>query len=109
VISKDTIVVSSAAVGAPVKVRYAWANNPLGNLYNGVGLPASPFQTDGAQLPVVLVRVSDARAPDAQGPAVQNTAAALRVLGLESADALGRRFEARQSATLMVSPWKPSL
>ena len=34
------------AVARPAAVRYAWANNPEGcNLYNGVGLPASPFTT----------------------------------------------------------------
>lgn len=27
-------------------VRYAWADNPDGNLYNGVGLPAFPFRSD---------------------------------------------------------------
>jgi sialate O-acetylesterase len=27
-------------------VRYSWANNPIGNLYNSAGLPASPFRTD---------------------------------------------------------------
>ena len=31
---------------APVAVRYAWANNPIGNLYNSAGLPATPFRTD---------------------------------------------------------------
>jgi sialate O-acetylesterase len=30
----------------PVAVRYAWADNPICNLYNGAGLPASPFRTD---------------------------------------------------------------
>jgi sialate O-acetylesterase len=25
---------------------YAWANNPICNLYNQAGLPASPFRTD---------------------------------------------------------------
>jgi len=30
----------------PVAVRYAWANNPIGNLYNSAGLPAMPFRTD---------------------------------------------------------------
>ena len=31
----------------PVAVRYAWGDNPEGcNLYNGAGLPASPFRTD---------------------------------------------------------------
>lgn len=45
-IEGDTIVVSSEKVGFPVSVRYAWANNPVCNLYNGAGLPASPFRTD---------------------------------------------------------------
>jgi sialate O-acetylesterase len=40
-----TVVVSSAAVPAPVSVRYAWAANPTCNLYNREGLPASPFHT----------------------------------------------------------------
>ena len=40
------IVVSSSAVNNPVAVRYAWANNPVCNLYNKAGLPASPFRTD---------------------------------------------------------------
>jgi sialate O-acetylesterase len=50
----DTVVASASAVPAPLKVRYAWANNPLGNLVNGAGLPASPFQTEGPQLPTTV-------------------------------------------------------
>jgi sialate O-acetylesterase len=47
VIDGDTVVVSSAAVAAPVAVRYAWADEPEGaNLYNKAGLPASTFRTD---------------------------------------------------------------
>ncbi len=45
-IEGDTIVVSSDKVDFPVAVRYGWANNPACNLYNGAGLPASPFRTD---------------------------------------------------------------
>ena len=41
-----TVVVSSPEVPEPAAVRYAWANNPVCNLYNEVGLPASPFRTD---------------------------------------------------------------
>jgi sialate O-acetylesterase len=41
-----TVVVSSPQVPKPVAVRYAWADNPECNLYNQVGLPASPFRTD---------------------------------------------------------------
>ncbi len=52
VISGDTVVVSSPNVPAPAAVRYAWAGNPAGcNLYNQVGLPASPFRTDNWTLP----------------------------------------------------------
>ncbi len=45
-IDGNTIVVSSNEVSEPVAVRYGWANNPVCNLYNKEGLPASPFRTD---------------------------------------------------------------
>jgi sialate O-acetylesterase len=45
-IEKDEVVVSSSEVKFPVAVRYAWANNPECNLYDGANLPASPFRTD---------------------------------------------------------------
>ncbi|MGI5974720.1 MAG: sialate O-acetylesterase [Paludibacter sp.] len=45
-IEGDEIIVSSPEVKFPVAVRYAWADNPICNLYNGAGLPASPFRTD---------------------------------------------------------------
>jgi len=45
-IEGDTVVVSSPEVAAPVAVRYGWADNPVCNLYNEEGLPASPFRTD---------------------------------------------------------------
>jgi len=40
------VVLTCAAVPTPVAVRYDWANNPTGNLYNREGLPAAPFRTD---------------------------------------------------------------
>ena len=45
-IKGDKIIVWSDAVKEPAAVRYAWAINPEGNLYNGEGLPASGFRTD---------------------------------------------------------------
>ena len=45
-IEGDTVVVSSENVSEPVAVRYAWADNPVCNLYNKEDLPASPFRTD---------------------------------------------------------------
>ncbi len=46
-IEGETVVVRSDQVAEPVAVRYAWADNPVCNLYNASGLPASPFRTDG--------------------------------------------------------------
>jgi len=40
------LVLSSKKVKTPVAARYNWADNPDGNLVNGVGLPAAPFRTD---------------------------------------------------------------
>ncbi len=45
-IEGDSVIVSSAKVSKPVAVRYGWADNPIANLYNKAGLPASPFRTD---------------------------------------------------------------
>lgn len=45
-IDGDKVVVWNSKIKNPVAVRYAWASNPLCNLYNGADLPASPFRTD---------------------------------------------------------------
>jgi sialate O-acetylesterase len=46
VIDGREIVVSSPEVPKPTAVRYNWANNPIGNLYNKEDLPAGPFRSD---------------------------------------------------------------
>lgn len=46
VIKGANVVVSSTNVPTPVAVRYNWATNPIGNLYNAEGLPAVPFRSD---------------------------------------------------------------
>jgi sialate O-acetylesterase len=46
VISGNKIIVTSDAIANPKAVRYNWADNPPGNLYNKDGLPARPFRTD---------------------------------------------------------------
>jgi sialate O-acetylesterase len=38
--------VSSSEVPNPIAVRYAWLDNCQATLFNGAGLPASPFRTD---------------------------------------------------------------
>jgi len=42
----DQVVVKAGGIRHPVAVRYAWADNPECNLFNGAGFPASPFRTD---------------------------------------------------------------
>jgi sialate O-acetylesterase len=45
-IDGSSIVVWSENISSPAAVRYAWADNPVCNLYNKEGLPAAPFRTD---------------------------------------------------------------
>ncbi|MBM4076934.1 MAG: sialate O-acetylesterase, partial [Planctomycetes bacterium] len=40
------IEVSSDKVSDPVSVRYAWADNPVCNMFSAEGLPLTPFRTD---------------------------------------------------------------
>lgn len=47
----DTILVKCDQVPQPVAVRFGWAKNPVVNLWNKDGLPASPFRTDNFPLP----------------------------------------------------------
>jgi sialate O-acetylesterase len=46
IIGPDQVDVSSSEVPKPVAVRYAWADNPVCNLYNKTDLPVTPFRTD---------------------------------------------------------------
>jgi sialate O-acetylesterase len=47
VVDGKTVVVSSPKISKPVAVHYAWDTNPVCDLYNGAGLPAVPFRTEG--------------------------------------------------------------
>lgn len=44
-IEADHVVLRASGVESPAAARYAWADDPDCNLYNGAGLPASPFTT----------------------------------------------------------------
>ena len=42
-IAGSSVLLSSPAVPVPTAARYGWANSPECHLFNGAGLPASPF------------------------------------------------------------------
>lgn len=46
IVGGDKVEVWSDQVPVPVAVRYAWADNPVCNLYSTDGLPVTPFRTD---------------------------------------------------------------
>ena len=43
---KNKIIVWADSVQEPVACRYAWADNPVCNVYSNEGLPMTPFRTD---------------------------------------------------------------
>ncbi|MGL4401321.1 MAG: sialate O-acetylesterase [Luteolibacter sp.] len=58
----DKVLVTSPEVAKPVAVRYAWASVAVCNLFNGAGLPASPFRTD--TWPVKEVAGEESHSPE---------------------------------------------
>ena len=46
ILDRDKVEVWHDQVPQPVAVRYAWADNPVCNLYSAEGLPVTPFRTD---------------------------------------------------------------
>jgi sialate O-acetylesterase len=46
VIEDNKVIVWSGDIKVPKYIRYNWADNPEGNLYNKEGLPASPFHAE---------------------------------------------------------------
>jgi beta-glucosidase-like glycosyl hydrolase len=55
----DKVIVCSDRIDRPVAVRYAWANNPAGNLFSEDGLPAVPFRTDDWDRKALVVAQDD--------------------------------------------------
>ncbi|MEI6073938.1 MAG: sialate O-acetylesterase [Verrucomicrobiota bacterium] len=49
-VGADQVQVSSPEVTTPVAVRYAWADNPVCNLFSSHGLPVTPFRTDDFEM-----------------------------------------------------------
>jgi sialate O-acetylesterase len=45
-IDGSSVLVTNSQIERPKYVRYGWANSPTVNLYNSLGLPASPFTSE---------------------------------------------------------------
>jgi sialate O-acetylesterase len=50
IIAGNKVELTSDKVSAPIAVRYAWADNPVCNLYSNEGLPVVPFRTDDFEM-----------------------------------------------------------
>jgi sialate O-acetylesterase len=46
VVGADKVELTCDKVEAPIAVRYAWADNPVCNIFSMTGLPLNPFRTD---------------------------------------------------------------
>lgn len=68
----DKVSVWSDKVATPVAVRYAWADNPICNLYSKDGLPVTPFRTDDFEM---TTKPKPAPAPAKSKPAASVPAA----------------------------------
>jgi sialate O-acetylesterase len=82
VIEGNSVVVYSPTITQPTTVRYAWANNPIGNLYNKEGIPASPFRTDGTQQIVPTIEKGDVN-NDLQVDALDFSLIKMHLLGIK--------------------------
>jgi sialate O-acetylesterase len=45
-IKGQNVILFNLQVPSPIAARYAWANNPRGNVYNNYDLPAVPFRVN---------------------------------------------------------------
>jgi sialate O-acetylesterase len=50
IVGNDKVEVSHPEIPAPIAVRYAWADNPVCNLFSADGLPVTPFRTDDFEM-----------------------------------------------------------
>jgi sialate O-acetylesterase len=50
IIAGNKVELTCDKVSAPIAVRYAWADNPVCNLYSMEGLPVVPFRTDDFEM-----------------------------------------------------------
>ena len=49
-VASEKVELTCVMVAKPVAVRYAWADNPVCNLFSNDGLPVTPFRTDNFKM-----------------------------------------------------------
>lgn len=64
ILNDSTVAVVSPDVAVPVALRYAWARNPICNLYNSKEIPATPFRTDMWNLSSYTLPQTSCATPD---------------------------------------------
>ncbi len=77
----NQIAISSPKVAKPVAVRYAWADNPVANVYSAEGLPVTPFRTDDFPM------ITDAANPNGLEAQVNQRAEEIRQVQAKRAEA----------------------
>ena len=50
ILADGRIEVSNKYINDPIAARYAWADNPVCNLFSADGLPVTPFRTDDFEM-----------------------------------------------------------
>jgi sialate O-acetylesterase len=60
---KEQVEVWSDNVANPLAVRYAWADNPVCNLFSSDGLPVTPFRTDDFEMTTKPKNASSGQKP----------------------------------------------
>jgi sialate O-acetylesterase len=85
ILGNDKIEVSARTVAKPVAVRYAWADNPVCNVFSKEGLPLTPFRTDDFPM------ITDAKV-------LAEKAAALKKLNEERQKRLQQREQVKKAA-----------
>jgi sialate O-acetylesterase len=76
--------VTSDKVEKPIAVRYAWADNPVCNLFSEQGLPVTPFRTDDFPM-ITAPKPAATTAAPSTGPA-QIAPAAVKAPAKPAAD-----------------------
>lgn len=83
VIDGGSVRIQNDALNAPVAVRYAWANYPDANLFNGAGLPASPFQLGAVAAQLAPAAAKKSLTPPPTHPPLEHAEIATLLEGSE--------------------------